>query len=112
MYNATKHEVTLTWLLLNSQSTVDLIENPKMLVNIRKMRGEDSIRVHCNSEFNFVDRVGDLPGYGTVWYEPTGIANTLSMSRETKKFWVFLQRGQDYFQDGPPGQGSEILAEP
>ena len=80
--------VPLTWLLIVSQLTVDLIANPNMLLNIRKVRGEDAIRVHFNSGVKIVDRVGDLPGYGTVWYEPTGIANTLSMSRETKKFWV------------------------
>ena len=80
----------LTWLLLDSQSTVDMIANNKMLVNIRKVRVEDSIRVHCNSVSKIFNRVGDLPGYGTVWYEPTGIANILSMSRATKKFPVTL----------------------
>ena len=68
MHNATRREVPLTWLLLNSQSTVDLIANPKMLVNTRKVRGEDAIRVHCNSGVKIVYRVGDLTGYGTVWY--------------------------------------------
>ena len=37
-------------------------------------------------------RVGDLPGYGNIWYEPTGIANILSMSRATNKFRVFFDR--------------------
>ena len=37
-----------------------------------------------------MDRVGNLPGYGTVWYEPTGIANILSMLRATKKFCTLL----------------------
>ena len=46
MHNATRRAVPLTWILLYSQSTVDLIENKKMLVNIRKVRGKDSIRVH------------------------------------------------------------------
>ena len=38
MHNNTSHSVPLTWLLLNSQSTVDLIANEKMLVNIRNVR--------------------------------------------------------------------------
>ena len=67
---------------------MDLIANPKMLVNIRKVRGEDAIRVHCNSRVKIVDRVGDLPGYGTVWYKPTRIANILSMSRAKNNFPV------------------------
>ena len=61
-----------------------------MLLNIRKVRRKDAIRVHCNSAVNVVDRVGDLPGYGTVWYEPIGIANILSMSRATKKLLVIF----------------------
>ena len=86
IHNATGRAVPLTWLLLNSQSTVDLIANPRIFLIIRKVRSKDAIRVHCISEVKVVDRVGDLPGYGTVWYEPTGIANILSMSRATKKF--------------------------
>ena len=53
-----------------------------MLVNIRKVQGKDSIQVHCNIQVKIVDMVRDLPGYGTVWYEPTG------MSRATNKFRV------------------------
>ena len=97
IHNATGRAVPLTWLLLGSQSTVDLIANPKMMVNIRKVRGEDDIWVQCNSGVKIVDRVGDLPGYGTVCYEPTGIANILSMSRVTKKFRViFDSEGRNF----------------
>ena len=86
--NSTMRSVPLTWLLLDSQLTVDLIANPKMLLNIRKVRSEDTIRVHCNIGAKIVDRVGNLHGYGTVWYEPSWMTNILLMSRATKKFWV------------------------
>ena len=79
MHNVNGRAVSLTWLLLDSQLTVDLIANPRMLLNTRKVQSKDAIRVHCNSRVKALDRVGDLPGYGTVWYEPTGIANILSM---------------------------------
>ena len=69
---------------------MDLIANLRMLLNIRKVRSEDAIRVHCNSGFKVVDRVGDLPGSGTVWYEPTDITNIISVLRVTKKFWVIF----------------------
>ena len=68
MHNATGQAVNLTWLLLESQSTLDLVANPRMLLNIRKVRSKDTICLHCNSGVKVVDRVGDLPGYGTVWY--------------------------------------------
>ena len=72
MNNDTGLAVPLSRLLLDSQSTVDLIANPRMLMNIRKVRIKDDIRMHCNSGVEFVNRDKDLPGYGTVWYEPTG----------------------------------------
>ena len=68
MHNKTGRAVPLTWLLLDIQSMVDLIANPIMLLNISKVRREDAICMHCNSRVKVVDRVGDLPGYGTVWY--------------------------------------------
>ena len=37
MHNATGQAMPLTWLLLDSQSTVELIPNPRMLLNIRKV---------------------------------------------------------------------------
>ena len=46
MHNATRQAVPLTWLLLDIQLTVDLIANPKMLLNINNVRGKDAIRVH------------------------------------------------------------------
>ena len=90
MNNDTGRAVPLTWILLDSQSTVDLIANPRMLIYIRRVQSEDAIRVHCNSGVKVVDRIGELHGYGTVWYEPTGIANILSMSRATNKFRVIF----------------------
>ena len=62
MHNATRRAVPLTWILLDSQSTVDLISNPRMLLNIRKVRSEDAIRMHCNSGVKVLERVIDLPG--------------------------------------------------
>jgi hypothetical protein len=32
--------------------------------------------------------VGDLPGYGTVWYDPRSIANILSLSKVNQKYHV------------------------
>ena len=61
MHNGTGRTVPLTWLLLDNHSTVDLIANAKIMVNIKKVRGKDTIIVHCNIGVKIVDRVGDLP---------------------------------------------------
>ena len=102
MHNDTGRAVSLTWLLLDSQSTVDIIANPRMLLNISRVRREEAIHVHCNSGVKVVDRIGELPSYGTVWYKSTGIANILSMSRATKKFRViFYSEGGNCFRMVP-----------
>ena len=37
--------------------------------------------IHCNAGVTSTYLVGDLPGYGTVWYHPNGIANILSLAK-------------------------------
>ena len=70
-------EIPKTWILLDSQSMVDIFCNPQLLKNIR--RTPEGMRVHCNAGSCLTNLVGDLPGYGTVWYDPKAIANILSL---------------------------------
>ena len=72
-------EIQKTWILLDSQLTVDIFCNPQLLKNIR--RTPEGIRVHCNAGNWLTDLVGDLPRNGTVWYDPKAIANILSLRR-------------------------------
>jgi hypothetical protein len=68
-----------TWILLDNQSTVDVFHNKNLLVNIRPTN--TSMNIHCNAGVTNTNLIGDLPGYGTVWYHPKGIANILSLSK-------------------------------
>ena len=70
-------EIPKTWILLDSQLTVDILCNPQLLKNIR--RTPEGMRVHCNAGSRLTNLVGDLPGYGTVWYDHKAIANILSL---------------------------------
>jgi hypothetical protein len=37
--------------------------------------------IHCTAGTVQINLAGDLPGYGTVWYHPTGISNILSLAK-------------------------------
>ena len=66
-----------SWILLNSQSTVDVFCKSKLLSNICDTK--------CNASKAIINKKGDLKVYGTVWYYPEGIANILSLHNVQKK---------------------------
>jgi hypothetical protein len=74
------------WVLLDNQSTVDVFCNPTLLRNIRKV--DRSMHIQCTAGTTSTNMMGDLDGYGPVWYHPEGIANILSLSRVKKNFRV------------------------
>ena len=70
-----KAGIPSSWILLDSQSTVDMFCNPRLLGNIREAKRQ--LILHCNAGTVLVTMKGDLKVYGTIWYHPTGIANIL-----------------------------------
>ena len=72
-----------SWILLDNQTTVDVFMNKDLLDNIRTVASTMNIR--CNAGNSRTNLQGDLRGYGTVWYNPEGIANILSLSNVKKK---------------------------
>ena len=82
----TNGEIPKTWVLLDSQSTVDIFCNPDLLQNIR--RTSEGMRIHCNAGSRLTNLIGDLPGYGTVWYDPKAIANILSLRQVQDRYHI------------------------
>ena len=69
--------------LLDIKSTVDVFTNPTFLRNI--CPAESTLNIHCNAGVVEIHQVGDLVGYGEVWYYPEGISNILFLERVTGK---------------------------
>jgi hypothetical protein len=76
-----------TWILLDNQSTVDVFHSPDLLKRIR-LSDDGHMDIHCNAGVTSTNLVGDLPGYGTVWFHPKGIANILSLNKVKEKYCV------------------------
>jgi len=77
-----KPGISSSWILLDSQSTVDVFCNPKLLSNIRDAQ---TLTLYFNAGRAIISKKGDLKGYGTVWYHPEGIANILSLHNVQRK---------------------------
>jgi hypothetical protein len=68
-----------SWILLDSQSTVDIFSNKKLLTNFRDLK--QTLTLYSNAGRAIITQKGDLKGYGTLWYYPEGIANILSLQK-------------------------------
>jgi hypothetical protein len=73
------------WILCDSESTVDVIKNKNMLVNIRHIDNPIEI-TGIQRGLIRIHQVGDLVAYGTVYYHPEVSANILSFDHIALRF--------------------------
>ena len=85
--NDKQSRIPKSWILLDNQSTVDVFHNHELLTNIR-VSANGHMDIHCNAGITTTNLVGDLNGYGTVWFHPKGIANILSLKKVKEKYQV------------------------
>ena len=84
----TRHggRLPMEWVLLDNQSTIDVFVNHRLVKNIRRI--DQYMYIHCTAGVTRTNLVSELPGYGTVWFHPDGIANILSLSRVKTKYRI------------------------
>ena len=53
------------------------------------------MRIQCNAGICVTNLVGDLPGYGPVWFDPRAIANVLSLKLVKEKYHIEYNSDKD-----------------
>ena len=72
-------------LLLDNQSTADLVWQREYLKNIRTV--SETLHLGTNGGVLVCNQKGDLPGYGPVWFDERAIANILSLASQCGRHW-------------------------
>jgi hypothetical protein len=74
-------------MLLDNGSTLSLFSNPKKVVkNMRESK--TTLELATNAGTRTTKKIANVPGYGTVWYDGTAIANIFGLSELKKKHRV------------------------
>jgi hypothetical protein len=97
------------WILCDNESTIDVVKNKDIIVDIRKTSNPVELSGIGGNTIK-IDPEGDLPGYGTVYYNPNVAANILLFHNLTKKFKsvTYNNTEQDAFV-GQRNNGTAII---
>ena len=105
-------QIPNSWILLDNGSTIDVFMNDKLLNNIHKTNTR--MNIHCNAGTASTNLMGELRGYGDVWFAPNGVANILSLSNLAKKFRITYDSATDdgFIVHKPDGVNQHFVQSP
>ena len=96
------------WIILENQRTVQIFSNNKFLRDIRTV--DKQVNVQCNDGTTSTNMVGDMQGFGEVWYNPNGISNILLMNLvEGKPGWETTYSKDGGFKAHKSGRSVRIF---
>eukprot|EP00536_Pseudo-nitzschia_multiseries_P000823 jgi/Psemu1/1867/gm1.1867_g len=78
------------WILLDSESSLNLIVNLELVTNIRQAPNGGFMNIHCNSGVSKTNLIANLPGFGVVWFYANGLANILSLALVLDQYRVTM----------------------
>ena len=70
------------WLLLDSQSSISVYNNPDYMTNVQK--SYLPVKAHTNGGSQESYKFGDSKYFGSVWFNPESLANILSLAQVRK----------------------------
>jgi hypothetical protein len=70
--------ISRDWILLDSQSSISIFNNPTMITNIRT--SPQPICVRTNGGAQTSNQIGNVKNLGDVWFNTDSIANILSLA--------------------------------
>ena len=82
--------IPISWILLEFQRNLNIFSNLFLLINI--IEGDRCMNVRKNLGMFRANLIGFIPGYlETIWYDPKGISNILSMEIVEKYFSIIWE---------------------
>ena len=93
LFNQTHHNIPESWILLDSQSTACVFRNGDFLSNIR--HSNKRLILKTNGGEHTSNMVGDLENFGEVWFNPSSLANILSLAMVRKKCRVTMDTSNE-----------------
>jgi hypothetical protein len=84
------HMIDPNWILLDTSGStaVSIFSNKKFLKNIRHCGNSHGLRIpHSNGGHQDTHMIGDMPGFGPVWYNAGSLAkSTSSLSPSSQRY--------------------------